>query len=298
LDKNSCLLAADVENLYPSIDLSDGLSALKCFLYNYKKTDSSVKISSFDIEFILDCAEFILKNNYLEFGDSIWKQIKGTAMGTPFAVTYACIYLHEIENKIFITMVKSSSYFNDLPMQYFRYIDDIFGIFKSYNAAIKFVKEFNKQKPNIIKLKITNIGNNVEVLDLYVEKTVDNKIVTKLYQKPQNMYLYFPPSSFHQPNVFRSFITAEIRRYFICCSNEIDFKLAIKNFKHRLLARGYDLDYLNKVMDVTTNFQRNKWLYISKNLYINSPNKCNDFYRNKSSIIFKTNYCLLKNQIN
>jgi hypothetical protein len=143
-------------------------------------------------------------------------------MGTPFAVTFACIYMHTFEQTLFQ---------KHIPWYYFRFIDDIFGIFKSNNAALEFVEMFNSQKPNQIKLKITNIGKNVEMLDLLIFINDSNTISTKLFQKPQNMYLYFPPHSFHQPSVFKSFIQSEIKRYRICCSNDADFESAVNSFK-------------------------------------------------------------------
>jgi hypothetical protein len=287
LDKNCCLLTADVENLYPSIEITDGLLAIKNFLNTFQNTNS-LELNKQDIECILECATFIIQNNYLEFGNSIWKQIKGTAMGTPFAVTYACIYMHEFEQTLFKKMLNSSKCLYDVPIYYFRYIDDIFGIFQLESSATNFVNEFNNLKENIIKLKITSIGNIVEILDLIVSISTNDVITTKLYQKPNNMYLYLPPSSFHQPSVFKSFIQAEIKRYLVCCSNEIDFNLAVESFKLRLLARGFGLDFLNKVMNI--NIERNVLLKIAtqkNNINHNKSNKISTLI----PIIFKSNYC-------
>jgi hypothetical protein len=284
--KSYCLLTADVESLYPSIDICDGLSALKVFLTDYSKSNS-FQLCKQDIVFILDCAEFILNNNYLEFGCSIWKQIKGTAMGTPFAVTFACIFMHVFEQSLFRKMIYSYQYFNNIPLYYFRFIDDIFGIFKNYDAAIEFVEMFNALKPNQIKLKVTNIGNNVEMLDLMIFVNNSNTICTKLFQKPQNMYLYFPPCSFHQTSIFKSFIQSEIKRYRICCTNDSDFESAVNNFKIRLLARGYKAEYLTKVMNIKLNRCELLNKVLLKNLFNHENSNYNNSYR---PIIFKTTF--------
>jgi hypothetical protein len=112
-----CLLTADVESLYPSINIQEGLDAMKSFLYDYK-TLNSAHINNQDIEFILECAVFILKNNYLEFGNSFWKQIKGIAMGTPFAVTFACIYMHEFEQKLIKSMLHNTVHVHNIRYIY------------------------------------------------------------------------------------------------------------------------------------------------------------------------------------
>ena len=43
-------------------------------------------------------AEFVLKNNYFEFGRSVYQQVSGTAIDTKFAPPYACIFMDRLEN--------------------------------------------------------------------------------------------------------------------------------------------------------------------------------------------------------
>ena len=45
----------------------------------------------------VELLEWVLTNNFIVFGDTYWLQIKGTAMGTPVAVTFANIYLGMLE---------------------------------------------------------------------------------------------------------------------------------------------------------------------------------------------------------
>ena len=45
----------------------------------------------------------MLKNNYYEFNDHATHQISGTAIGTTFAPTYACIFMDEIKTKFLQT---------------------------------------------------------------------------------------------------------------------------------------------------------------------------------------------------
>ena len=86
-----CILgSADVINLYPSIDLQDGLHMLHIAL-----RISPIKVEN--IPLLMDLAQFILFNNYLSFNDQVYLQLRGTAMGTPFAVTFACIYISMLE---------------------------------------------------------------------------------------------------------------------------------------------------------------------------------------------------------
>ena len=57
--------------------------------------------------------------------DSIidYKQIKGTAMGTPMAVNYANLFLNKFETELLMEFEKE---FGVKPLVWMRYIDDIF----------------------------------------------------------------------------------------------------------------------------------------------------------------------------
>ena len=72
-------------------------------------------------EKLINMAEFVLKNNYLEFNGSVKQQVSGAAIGTKCAPTYACIYTDEVETEFLETQERA-------PLVLFRYIDDIFFI--------------------------------------------------------------------------------------------------------------------------------------------------------------------------
>ena len=48
-------------------------------------------------------AEFVLKNNYFELNGQVKQQISGTAIGTKLALTYACIFMDDVESKFLET---------------------------------------------------------------------------------------------------------------------------------------------------------------------------------------------------
>ena len=67
------------------------------------------------------CHKTPLKNNYFEFNGQVKHQISGTAIGTKFAPTYACIFMDEIETNFLQTQEFQ-------PLVWFRYIDNVFFI--------------------------------------------------------------------------------------------------------------------------------------------------------------------------
>lgn len=62
----------------------------------------------------------LIKNNFV-FNDEYYLQIKGTAMGKRFALSYANIYMAEWEDQVLTTCEKK-------PLYYYRYLNDIFRV--------------------------------------------------------------------------------------------------------------------------------------------------------------------------
>ena len=85
-------VTADVTGLYPGICHGAGLEALGKRL---NERDSS-KVT---IEAIVQMVGFVLKNNFFEFNGEVKWQKSGTAIGTKFALPYACIFMDEVETE-------------------------------------------------------------------------------------------------------------------------------------------------------------------------------------------------------
>ena len=132
---NALLVTSDVVGLYPSIPHEAGLRALKEVLDRREEK----KISTEDL---VKMAEFVL-NNYFEFNGQVKHQISGTAIGTKFAPTYACIFMDEIETNFLQTQEFQ-------PLVLFRYIDDVFFIWThGPDKLVSYMTEFNNYHPNI-----------------------------------------------------------------------------------------------------------------------------------------------------
>jgi hypothetical protein len=65
------------------------------------------------------------------------------------------------------------------------------------------------------------------------------RIATRLYEKPLNLYLYLPPHSAHPPGILRGMITGQVTRIFRLTSSTSDCEASIRSFFRRLRERGY-----------------------------------------------------------
>jgi len=234
----SYILCADVTSLYPSIPIDFGLKAVKYVLHCYNMPE---------IEFHLELLNWVLTNNYFTFNDEYFHQIYGTAMGTPVAVEYANTVMFYIEH----TIIDKYE-----PILYLRYIDDIFAILPTVDICKKFIGEINNQCSNI-QLESVTIGKTGIFLDLNLEIKNEN-IISKVYQKPSNKYLYLPPTTNHPSSVMLNVIKQELRRYCLYTTNQSDEFGIKKDFYERLRLRGHMKTYLDPLFQPT--LERNSLL--------------------------------------
>jgi hypothetical protein len=173
-------------------------------------------------------------------------------MGQSIAVTFACIYMSMLELKCFTRCLLLNPNF-EVPLYYKRFIDDIFSIWRNKQDAILFESQMNKNMHPNISITSTISTKESIFLDVLIYKgTLFSKsklLDIRLFQKPINKYQYIPHSSFHTKFVFKSFISAELHRYLIKCTNAFDFLNMRKLFFGRLFRRGYTSDYLNRIFE-------------------------------------------------
>ena len=104
--------------MYTNIHTNHGLKVLRSFLEELRSEGNLP--TNYDIDMIVEAARLVMHWILFEYGDSFFKQLIGTAMGTPVAELRAIIhfYLHE---KHKLTPV----FIHKIPLLV-RYIDDIF----------------------------------------------------------------------------------------------------------------------------------------------------------------------------
>lgn len=242
-DNPVVLAAADIESLYPSINITDGLLKMKIFLLEF---------SPANCELILDLLQFILYNNFFEIESVFFQQISGVAMGTPCAVMFSVIYVHMLETETICAMDVTSR-----PIYLCRYIDDFFGIFPTVDDAKIFFELFNSRNISInvsdtsIQLSTIN-GNGVNFLDFSIKQISDDSFLCcRLYYKPlsdsHHPYIHF--QSEHPDHVKKGFILSELNRFVIRSSYRTDCLEEFRRFYHMLIYRGYPKEFLDMLFD-------------------------------------------------
>eukprot|EP00804_Cyclotella_cryptica_P011278 CCRYP_007766-RA/>CCRYP_007766-RA protein AED:0.33 eAED:0.05 QI:0/0/0/1/1/1/2/0/265 len=89
------LVTFDAISMYSNIDLDHARSIMKGWLESYDPPPDENPFPP--TETILDALDLVMHHNIIKFGDSYFKQLIGTAMGTSCAVTFANLYFGKHE---------------------------------------------------------------------------------------------------------------------------------------------------------------------------------------------------------
>lgn len=216
------ILTFDVVSLYTSIPIDYALETFARILNDHHWKTA-----------ILEGLHLILRFNYFQFGDTMWHQVTGTAMGTPVAPAFASLYLAYFESQLTPEFQASLVYFC-------RYIDDGLIIWRPRTEDPFALKRFFAKFTRLSRLKFTHEQSLTEVpfLDLWIIKT-GNGLRTKTHQKALNLYLYLPAASAHPPGVLKGLIYGLVKKYAMQNPDATDFKSIVNLLLQRLQSRGY-----------------------------------------------------------
>jgi hypothetical protein len=99
VQENKLLVSFDITSLYTNIPHDLGLEAVQFWIEKFPTEIWEI----FSKEFILKALQIVLKNNHFQFDDQHYLQIRGTAMGTKVASTYAMLVMGYLEHRHCVT---------------------------------------------------------------------------------------------------------------------------------------------------------------------------------------------------
>ena len=257
-------VSIDVEALYPSIPIDEGM---KCF-EEYVK-DPMYRDQSLPWEFLMVLLNFVLKCNTFVFNGKTFLQQWGTAIGTKAAPVFANIFMGVLEKKIL------RDWKGRPPDLWKRYIDDIFTIWSgtedellkflnfinSYHRTIKFTAEYRTSQ-HVVKVKwkdgslcvkreplLNLVPRSIDFLDTTISINNEGKFMTDLYVKSSDRITYLMPQSSHPRHIHQNIpysLSYRLKRIVSC---ENTYLKRLEELRNNLLTRGY----CNKVIDMSFN---------------------------------------------
>ena len=231
IGKDTILVSMDVSSLYTNIPQEEGTNIV-CEAYE-KFHNYNTPIPTHHLREMLG---LILKENSFQFNEENYLQTHGTAMGTKMAVSFANIFMAEIETKIILQS-------DTKPREWKRYIDDVFSLWDNDKKDVdRFIEQANKFHPTI-QFTAEISENEITFLDTTVFKgerfKQDSILDIKTHFKPTETFQFTHFASCHPPGVKYGFIKGEAIRLLRTNSSKKTFEESLVKFKQRLKARGY-----------------------------------------------------------
>ena len=220
----------DVVNLYGSIPHELGIEAISYWINRSKH----LLPSRIDHDFIVEGIKLILENSIFQFNGSYYRQIKGTAMGTKVAPTYAILTLGFLEESILYPTVNKNlgnSALLYFKRNFFRYIDDCFILWpKLFPHPGTLLNLLNAMHP-AIKFSAQYDSNAMPFLDILLIRH-GNLLITDLYRKPTDSMNYLHFKSNHPSHTKRNIPFNVARRISTIVTNAELRELRLKELKH------------------------------------------------------------------
>ena len=224
---NAFLFTADAESMYTNIPTHRALMLISRYLRNNVFEGIPVKA-------LMEALRLVMTNNIFTFGDTIWKQKTGTAMGTPPAPPWATLFYALCEETFLDT-------FADNLINYSRYIDDVFGIWvptSQNNDNWRLFKMAMNNPTYRLTWIISDLSQQVDFMDLTI-LIKNGKIQTTLYEKSSCLHLYIPPHSCHPHGLLPGVVHGQINRIMTLCTDPADQKQKTVCFFRHLQRRGF-----------------------------------------------------------
>ncbi len=267
LPEGAFIVILDVEALYPSIPLQDGLEAVEIQLDKHR-TQPGAKPSN---DSIITLLEQVLTKNCLVFNGRHYRQVRGTAMGTKVAPAFANIYMNHFEEQHVYT-------YHIQPLVWLRFIDDIFSIWTCTREEIETFVDYISHREDTINFTATISDSQADFLDTTVKiHPVTRKVYTTLYTKPTDTHDYLLYSSAHPRHCKDNTPYSQLLRLRKICTLDRDFTEKSEMILAHFHRRGYPLEILKSAWELAKRLDRES-LITPKSRASAPPNQPPDFY--------------------
>ena len=225
------LVSFDVKSLFTSIPLQ---LALDC-------TEAAINNSTFKLPLptndIMDLLNLCLTSTYFQYNGKHYRQLHGTAMGSPVSVVVAEIVMQNIEERALAT------YKQTVPL-WLRYVDDTFTAVHKDEIDI-FHEHLNRQNADIQFTREVEENGKIPFLDCLVSRH-DNKLQTTIYRKPTHTDRLLDQSSYNPTSHNATTIRTLTRRAQLVCDSTDSLTDESKYLDNVFSKNNYNPDFVKR----------------------------------------------------
>lgn len=246
------LVSADATSLYTRIDTKEAIRKISWLLLTTKLASEQ------EVHLIADLLQWVMGNNYFQYRKELYKQIKGTAMGSNVAPSFANLFVASLEYKV------QKDHNKLWPNIYFRYIDDIFFIWEGNLQDLGVFKNILNSMSSSIELNFTVNSCSVAFLDLKICKRLrwsnSQLLDIQNYIKPMSIGKYTDPSSYQTNSVKYNWISGELIRLTRNSSTIKQFTKSTHKFRIALIRNNYSNKIISEQFKKITYSKRAEYL--------------------------------------
>ena len=228
------LVSWDIKSLYTSINHELFYDAVSYWID--KLRNELPLLSRFSKEFVLEGLKIILKFNYFYFDKQYRHQIKGTAMGTTFAVVGSNLVLGFLEVKMFVKLPElyPRDFVDIFIRNYFRFLDDLFHKWLAMFNIQPFREILNGMDTDL-KFIMDNMSEENNFLDVQMVIDEENNLQLDIYYKPTNSFGYLRFTSCHPYHTRKNIATSLAKRIIRIVTNNRGKRIdhLVENLKSR-----------------------------------------------------------------
>ena len=186
---------------------------------------------------LMDLLHLCLTSTYFQYNRKHYKQLHGTAMGSPVSVVVAEIVMQNIEEQALAT------YSETLPL-WLRYVDDT--ITAVHESKIdEFHEHLNEQNTNIQFTKEIEENGKIPFLDCLVTRE-NNTLRTTVYRKPTHTDRLLDQTSYNPTSHEATTVRTLTRRAQIVCDSDDSLTDEIKHLNTVFIKNNYNTDFIER----------------------------------------------------
>ncbi|CAJ0947522.1 unnamed protein product [Ranitomeya imitator] len=225
---DSTLCTLDVNSLYTSIEHDKGVEAVILTLRE-ANMDSNL------LDLCIDLLNLVLRENFFIFEDDFFLQTCGTAMGSNVAPAYANLYMDHFER----TYVYPNPIFQQHAITWYRYIDDIFCIWRGDQTSLQgFFNTINEARPGLT-FTLVQHSEEIAFLDTKILKDTSGNLSTDLFVKPTDCNSLLLYNSCHPRPTRDSLPRSQFKRVARIVSDPMLRSTRVQEMADKFKARNY-----------------------------------------------------------
>jgi len=195
LEEDDILNSHDVVSLFTNTPIEKVLEIVKNRLDKENILKDYNKETGFNLESddVVNLLEFVLTTTYFTFRGKIYRQLFGTAMGSPVSPIAANIFMEALEQEAIATAPLDCK-----PKLWLRYVDDVLEIIKK--DSVEALTDHINKVDETGSIKFTyekETDGKLPFLDTLIVKKSDGSVKLLVYRKPTHTDQYLNYGSHH-----------------------------------------------------------------------------------------------------